>query len=286
MPCRGALVQRKIPDFGGENVLWKDSSLARRIEHSEALSGEAFADATHRLFPALGACSLSLDSCRAIFAGVDSPCTQVFGLGFDGEVREEDVAMIEKFFHERDAPVFIEVSPLSDPSLMKILTERGYRFVEFSNVFVRPLSPDNSRSAHNNISIRKISHDEAELWSRTIGRGFFGEGLSPSLIELFTAFVHMKNSHCFVAEIDGHPAGGAAMMINDRTGMLAGASTLNEFRKRGVQGALLDHRLALAAQTCDLAVMATAPGTASQRNAERNGFEVAYTRVKWVKEWK
>jgi hypothetical protein len=32
---------------------------------------------------------------------------------------------------------------------------------------------------------------------------------------------------------------------------------------------------------CDLAMMVTQPGSDSQRNAERNGFRIAYTRTKW-----
>ena len=31
----------------------------------------------------------------------------------------------------------------------------------------------------------------------------------------------------------------------------------------------------------DLAMMGAAPGSASQRNAERHGFRIAYTRIKW-----
>jgi len=34
-------------------------------------------------------------------------------------------------------------------------------------------------------------------------------------------------------------------------------------------------------QGCDIAMMAALPGSASQRNAERNGFRIAYTRTKW-----
>ena len=37
----------------------------------------------------------------------------------------------------------------------------------------------------------------------------------------------------------------------------------------------------LAEQGCDLAMMGAAPGSASQRNAERHGFRIAYTRIKW-----
>ena len=32
---------------------------------------------------------------------------------------------------------------------------------------------------------------------------------------------------------------------------------------------------------CDLAMMVAEAGSDSQRNAERQGFQVAYTRIKW-----
>ena len=34
-------------------------------------------------------------------------------------------------------------------------------------------------------------------------------------------------------------------------------------------------------QGCDLAMMVAEAGSESQRNAERQGFRVAYTRMKW-----
>ena len=46
--------------------------------------------------------------------------------------------------------------------------------------------------------------------------------------------------------------------------------------------ALLEWRLAYAAAAgCDVATMGALPGSASQRNAEREGFRIAYTRTKW-----
>jgi hypothetical protein len=57
---------------------------------------------------------------------------------------------------------------------------------------------------------------------------------------------------------------------------------MTEGRRNGAQLALLNTRLQTAASHgCDLAMMVAAPGSASQRNAERNGFRVAYTRTKW-----
>ena len=52
------------------------------------------------------------------------------------------------------------------------------------------------------------------------------------------------------------------------------------FRRRGVQTALLQAQLVAAReQGCDLALTITAPGSDSQRNMERAGFRLAYTKA-------
>jgi hypothetical protein len=86
----------------------------------------------------------------------------------------------------------------------------------------------------------------------------------------------------FLAEIGGEPVATGALSICEGVALLAGASTVPEARRRGAQLALLDARLDYAArQGCDLAMMCAQPGSSSQRNAERQGFRIAYTRIKW-----
>ena len=59
-----------------------------------------------------------------------------------------------------------------------------------------------------------------------------------------------------------------------------GASTRPEYRRRGVQTALLHVRLAAARERgCDLAAVMTVAGNDSQRNIERAGFRLAYTKA-------
>jgi ribosomal protein S18 acetylase RimI-like enzyme len=66
---------------------------------------------------------------------------------------------------------------------------------------------------------------------------------------------------------------------------VCGAGTAVEFRRRGLQTALLHARLAAAAQAgCEYAVVVTQGGSASQRNCERIGFRVAYSKVTVIKE--
>jgi hypothetical protein len=70
------------------------------------------------------------------------------------------------------------------------------------------------------------------------------------------------------------------MYLHKGVAELGGASTLLAHRHQGAQSALIQHRLAEAhALGCDLAVVLTTPGSVSQRNMQRRGFQLAYTRM-------
>jgi GNAT superfamily N-acetyltransferase len=88
----------------------------------------------------------------------------------------------------------------------------------------------------------------------------------------------------YLARVEGEAVGEAAMRIDGELAQLAGAGTRPHARGRGVQKALLQRRLADARTAgCTLAVVTTAPGTRSQDNVMRRGFELLYTRAILVK---
>jgi hypothetical protein len=102
------------------------------------------------------------------------------------------------------------------------------------------------------------------------------------MLDMARVSAEMPDGHSFLAELDGQPIASGALSVSEGVALLAGASTVPEGRKRGAQLALLDGRLRYAAgQGCDIAMMCAQPGSASQRNAERQGFRIAYTRLKW-----
>jgi ribosomal protein S18 acetylase RimI-like enzyme len=87
-----------------------------------------------------------------------------------------------------------------------------------------------------------------------------------------------------LARREGRVAGGASMRIDNGIAQLCGAATLAEHRRRGIQTALLRERLARAAGAgCDVAVITTEPGSKSQANAQRQGFELLYVRAVLIK---
>jgi N-acetylglutamate synthase-like GNAT family acetyltransferase len=88
-----------------------------------------------------------------------------------------------------------------------------------------------------------------------------------------------------LARLDGVVAGGASLYLREGIAMLCGAATLPASRRRGVQSALLHARLAQARTAgCDLAVVTTQPGSKSQENVQKAGFELIYSRAILVRE--
>jgi GNAT superfamily N-acetyltransferase len=266
-----------------ENFLFADLDLSRRLERAEMLSNADFVEARARLYPKSGAQWIEVAGARAMYDGVKSPLTQTFGLGIFQRVAPADMEMIEEFYRSRRAPVFHEVSPLAETAAIALLNERGYQPVEFTSVMFRSLSGELPSSTNEKIRVRMIGEDEQDLWAETAAKGWselteFAEVIE----ELMQVTAKRAGALSFLAEVDGQAAAAGAMMIHDRVALLAGASTIAEHRKQGAQLALLESRLRYAARHgCDLAMMCAQPGSGSQRNAERNGFRIAYTRIKW-----
>lgn len=263
-----------------------DLSLSRRLERTEAQSNIDFVEARARAFPASRAAHIEVAGAHAMFDGVDSPLTQTFCLGIEQAVTAADLGRIEAFFQDLDAPVFHEVSPLADPTALALLTGSGYEPFEFTSVMFRPLPAALSdEGVRGRVRARLISTDENEVWAQTSSRGWSESPELSAFMLTFSRVSALKTSgHAFLAELDGKPIAAGGLTLHGGVALLAGASTAPEGRRQGAQNALLDARLRFAAgQGCDVAMMCALPGSASQRNAERQGFRIAYTRIKWRK---
>jgi hypothetical protein len=265
-----------------------DRRLAARLETAEALNQVEFARAYNRRGLAPEAAHKKIGSGHAVFAGPDSPLTQAFALGMEGAVSEDELDELEAFFKDRGAAVNIEVSHMADMSLTEKLIERGYKISEYTDVLVRKLYADDSFDMKSNCLIREVREDEIDTFARVISEGFVEGGVAPELlIEVFKVFFRQSNCKCFAALNDREPAGGGAVFIQDGVAALGGASTLPRHRNLGIQGDLLRKRLLFArSEGCDLAMVSTAPGSTSQRNVLRQGFQIAYARTKFTREWK
>jgi len=261
--------------------VFADVPLARRLEMTEGHGNAAFVDAQARVDPASGAIWKNIGGTFAMFAGVGSPITQTFGLGIHEPLTVKDLEAIERFFISRGSGVFHETCPLAGVEVFAKLAERGYRPCELSTVLYQPIDASVRIAATTALGVRTVSSDEVAMYGRVAAQGWSEHPEVMPYIEGF-AKLSIAAATCFVAELDGRPIATAALFMHDGTALLAGASTVPSGRRQGAQNVLLDARLRHAASHgCDLAMMVAAPGSASQRNAERQGFRIAYTRTKW-----
>lgn len=263
-----------------------DLELARRLERAEGLANARCVEARARVAPEVGATWISVAGAMAMFDGPASPITQTFGLGLFDDVTTADLARIEAFFDAHGAPAHHEVSPVAGPAIVGLLTDRRYQPFEFTSVMYRPVADRNLATAPNpSLRIRTVGEADAEVWARTAAEGWSETaGAGDFMLMIGRIFAVTAGTHLYLAELDGRPIAAATLHMHEGVALMAGASTIPSARGRGAQLALLERRLQDAfANGCDIAMMGALPGSISQRNAERHGFRIAYTRVKWRK---
>ncbi len=264
-------------------TLYSDLALSRRLERTEGTACARFAEARRRVYPDKNSEWIESAGAIAVFDGADSPTTQSFGLGLFEELTPAKLDAVERFFLERGAPVNHEVSPLAGLATLDLLCSRNYRPVELSSVLYRLVdrpqpAPESSATA------REIRPGEAPLWGEISAQAWANE--YPDLLEFLreaSAIAAVReHSPSFIAELDGQPGAAGSLCLHEGVALLGGSATLPAMRRRGLQSALVEARLLYAFDhKCDLAMMVAETGSNSQRNAERRGFKIAYTRTKW-----
>ena len=87
----------------------------------------------------------------------------------------------------------------------------------------------------------------------------------------------------FVAELEGEPVGMAALFCGGAVACCTTAGTLAELRGRGIQQALLRHRIAEARRAgCSVILGGAAIGSTPYRNFERAGFRATPLGMSWT----
>ncbi len=262
---------------------FSDHALAQRLERAEGRACAQFAEARRRLFPESGSEWTECSGAYAVFDGIGSPVTQTFGLGLFEELTPSALDAIERFFLDHGAQVDHEVSPLAGVPALDLLCARRSRPIEISNVMYRPTEKP-APAGQGNIRVRVTGPEEAEPWTNTSAKGWVHE--YPERLGFFLQTTAIsaarEQSACFLAELDGLPGAAGSLCIHNGVALFAGAATIPEMRRRGLQAALLEERMRYAFDNgCDLAMIVAVAGSDSRRNAERKGFQVAYTRIKW-----
>jgi hypothetical protein len=210
--------------------IFADLELARRLERPEAVAGARFVEARRRVSPGTGAQWIEAGGVYATFDGPASPVTQTFGLGLFSDATAAGLEFLEAFFQERGTPVRHEVSPLAGLPVADLLSRRGSRPIEFTNVLYRALSPgDSPVPPDSRLRARLMVPGEEEFWAQTSARGWAGQPeFTESLLGFSRVSVWVDGVFAYFVEIDGEPVATGVLHCHEGVALFGGASTVPE----------------------------------------------------------
>jgi GNAT superfamily N-acetyltransferase len=193
---------------------------------------------------------------------------------------EAAVAPMVEWYRTRARPLYVRLAPVFARSeLLRALAGAGLQQTDFmSAMYGRALAQPEVRGP----AVQELAPGQrqtfAELWTRDTSE--VDRAPRRRLVEAEFS----RTWRCYVALESAAPvAYGALYVAANGVGVCAAAATLPAARGRGCQTALLRRRIADAARAgCDLVVVQASPGSGSQRNLQRIGLELAYTRVTWT----
>jgi GNAT superfamily N-acetyltransferase len=277
--------------------MFATASLAARIERAECTMLMELARAAAARLGRSEVIVAPIAGGVAVHTGPGSPANKLAGLGFDDLPPAAELQTIEDAFALRRAPLQVEFASLGDPLIPQMLSRRGYELIGFENVLGLPLDVQDLEDAGTgSIAVERAGPDDTATWMDAVATGFLHpdtfdgppshESYSREAIEqIFADTLATPSFERFIARRDGAVAGGASLRLHQGVAQLAGAATLPDHRRQGVQTALLRYRLLDAARRgCDVAVVTTQPGSKSTENVQRFGFAVLYVRAILVKQ--
>lgn len=284
-------------------MLFADEELARRIESAECRLTTDLAETMRAKALPRPVFSAAIAGGVAVHAGTEAPFNKLIGAGLHGPLdaaAEVALAAIEQEFAARGAALQAEIATVADSSVVRLLSGRGYSLVGFENVLGLQLAElaDERRRAvpPAELLIARPAPAAAEEWLDTVLTGFLHADVVPggeshesfpreALERTLRDMAQVPGFTPYLARWSGQAAGAASLRICDRVAQLCGSATLPGYRRRGVQTALLAHRLLYARDRgCDVAVITTQPGSKSQENAQRYGFALLYSRAVLIRE--
>lgn len=224
---------------------------------------------------------LDISGGAACFSGIDSYLSQVVGWGFTSQPKQfkSEIECIEHFYQlQGHSRVDIELCPYVGNDLALFLTKRGYGVSELNNVAALDLKTYKPIEDISDVFvIQEVPPLELDDWAVRVALGF---GCLDARDQFFH-YVQADGVKAFAVYEHGQIIAGAVIALYGEFCDLGVASTLPLYRGKGLQKKLVHARLNFAkTQGVNWAIVTTEPGTISDANVQKIGFQCAYTRVK------
>lgn len=249
-----------------------NGALVRRLEASAAL------ETMHLTGRIPSAAAVPFGDGALIAMGAGRYVNRAMGVTTQ-EMSSADLDRIEQFYAAHGLPPMIEVSSWAHAATVQQLADRQYAPLWFRAMFAMATPPPSLD--HGTVRIEQVTDDAVTTWMAVFADGNQVTGDSArQASDEFAAASRTADSIDLLVFVDGHPVGCGSLQVSEGIGWLGGAATLPECRSRGVQTALLHHRLQLASTIgCELVAATAIPSGASARNMHRLGFTHVQTQL-------
>jgi GNAT superfamily N-acetyltransferase len=254
-------------------------ALIERIACTWAMNAAAHARVLATQDPSWGTEVFDLGGGQAVLCGPGLYVNRALAMGLSQPATADDFDLLEERSEAVGVEPSVDVVPTADRSVTEIAGARGYAVLRFLTTHQRPLGDDVGAGPSDlSITIEPAGGQLFDVWKEVAAEGFGAvESEARRASDAFAkAAAAVDEDGLLIARDaeDGRPLGCGTVTIRD------GLATLPSERRRGVQAALISHRLRIAVDAgCDLAVSSSVPANTSERNLARAGFRPLYETV-------
>jgi len=221
--------------------------------------------------------------------GIDAYNTQVIGWGANGEVSDDEIDQVLKFYENKPGRVRIEISCFADRTLIMRLENRGFRVRGWIVTAGKDIiEEDKNFEFKSPFKCFLATEKDEEVWVDTMNRGFLdnedGE-LDPGLLPMGKAVFRSESIIPFIAYEGDKAVASSSLTVKDNIACLVAATTLPSFRRKGAQRDMQKIRIAHAAKMgAKTLLFEGLPGTESLHNAYKRGITALYSSVVLARE--
>jgi hypothetical protein len=210
---------------------------------------------------------------------------RVLGLGLETPATEQTIDKLITLYTGKNLPFAISLSPDAQPrNIVDWLEQRDFKIVNQWVKMIRGNEPPPNLTT--DLQIEEVGTDHAALVGTLVCAGF---GLADEMLPVFSSIISIPNNHVYLAKDGDIPVGVGCLTIHNDIGHLNTATTMQAYRKRGIQGALMAHRINEGARmgcrwfATETGLLPDQPNP-SYNNMVRCGFREHYKRPNYVRQ--
>jgi len=256
------------------------------MQRTEAVSVGSYIDASPQIAKGAGTATKRIGGVICLAAkNIDEPfLNRALGAGTIADATPRLLERIERFYRSIGKPPRIAIATGCVPlAQMRLLERRGYAPVDGSTalIYVYDLRRPPAAPEVPGLTIEPVGPDLASIYSRTGFESFRERG--PQFVQIIEALVRSRRRglRAFLGRIDGEPAATGMLFDVRPIGGLGNGSVRPAFRGRGLQKALIAHRIRDGWRRGYRVFFGETENPVSAHNMESLGWWKLYDEVDW-----